>query len=140
MQRAAEGAANSAVASSELLQGVAGWEEWQAEEEPILPRRSEREEQYLWAMLRVLDKESAGEEKRAKIKQKKMVTKARKKMGAGKDQPSIKDKLAKSKQLVGSRLDTTPAVPAPSTSKPTQRTSECGPAQWPFPSECGSAQ
>ena len=113
-------AANSAVARSELLQGVAGWEEWQAEEEPVLPARSEREEQYLWAMLRVLDKESAGEERRANIKKKKMVTKARKKMGAGKDQPSIKDKLAKSKQLVGSRQDTTPAVPAPSTSKPTQ--------------------
>ena len=48
---------------------------------------------YLWAMLRVLDKQSAGEEKRIKIKQKKVVAKARMKMGVGQDQPSILDTL-----------------------------------------------
>ena len=44
-------------------------------------------------MPRVLAKQSAGEEMRLKVKQKKVVTKARKRMGAGKDQPSIMDSL-----------------------------------------------
>ena len=48
-------AANSAVNVSEMLQGVADWEEWQVGEGPRIPRRSDREERYLWAMLRVLD-------------------------------------------------------------------------------------
>ena len=63
-------AANSAVAMGELLLGVAEWEEWQGEERPTWTRRSEREEMYLWAMLRVMDKESAGEERKMKAKQK----------------------------------------------------------------------
>ena len=42
---------------------------------------------------------------------------ARGKMKVGKDQPSIIDKFGKSKQLEGSRLDTTPAVPAPNSSR-----------------------
>ena len=75
------------------MQGVADWEEWSGEEKTFTRRRSEREEKYLWAMLRVLDKQSAGEERRLKVKQKKVVTKARKRMGAGKDQPSIMDSL-----------------------------------------------
>ena len=91
-------AANSAVAMGELMLGVAGWEEWLGEEQHMGPRRSEREEKYLWAMLRVVDKQSAGEEKRLKTKQKKVVAKARKRMGVGKDQPSILDTL-KSKAI-----------------------------------------
>ena len=61
--------ANSAVAMGEVMQGVADWEEWAGEEKTFTRRRSEREEKYLWAMLRVLDKQSAGEEKRSRIKQ-----------------------------------------------------------------------
>ena len=91
-------AANSAVAMGELMLGVAGWEEWLGEEQHMGPRRSEREEKYLWAMLRVVDKQSAGEEKRLKTKQKKVVAKARMRMGVGKDQPSILDTL-KSKAI-----------------------------------------
>ena len=88
-------AANSAVAMGEQMLGVADWEEWQGETVPEGPRRSEREERYLWAMLRVVDKECAGEEKRLKAKQKKVVTKARKKMGASNNQPSILDMMRK---------------------------------------------
>ena len=74
---------------------VAGWGEWLEREGPAEghTRRSQREENYLWAMLRVLDKQSAGEEKRLKVKQKKVVAKARKRMGVGQDQPSILDTL-----------------------------------------------
>ena len=57
--------------------------------------KSKREERFLWAMLRVLDRESAGEEKRLKVKQKKVVTRARKKMGASNNQPSILDMIRK---------------------------------------------
>ena len=46
-----------------------------------------------WAMLRIMDKQSAAEDKRLKTKQKKAVAKARKKMGVGQDQPSILDTL-----------------------------------------------
>ena len=45
--------ANSAVAMGEVMQGVADWEEWSGEEKTFTRRRSEREEKYLWAMLRV---------------------------------------------------------------------------------------
>ena len=85
--------ANSAVAMGEIMQGVADWEEWSGEEKTFTRRRSEREEKYLWAMLRVLDKQSGGEEGRLKVNQKKVVTRTRKRMGAGKDQPSIMDSL-----------------------------------------------
>ena len=70
-------AANSAVDMGELMVGVADWVEWLGEGHAKGPtRRSEREENYLLAMLRVLDKQSNGEEKRAKAKQKKVVAKA----------------------------------------------------------------
>ena len=87
--------ANSAVDLGELMVGVAGWGEWLEREGSAEGhnRRSQREEEYLWAMLRVLDKQSAGEEKRLKTKQKKVIAKARMKMGVGQDQPSILDTL-----------------------------------------------
>ena len=85
--------ANSAVAVGEQMAGVADWEEWEVEPTMGTARRTEREESYLWAMLRVLDRESAGEERRSKARKKKVVEKARKKMGVGRDQPSILDKL-----------------------------------------------
>jgi hypothetical protein len=96
----------------ELMLGVADWEEWLGETQPKGPRRSEREEKYLWAMLRVLDKESAGEERRLKVKQKKVVAKARKRMGVGKNQPSILD-IMKSRASRVVPQPTSRAVPQP---------------------------
>ena len=81
--------ANSAVMISGLMEGVAEWEEWREEQQDNFPRRSEREEKYLWAMLRILDKESANQTKRALLKKKKAVDNARRRMGATKTQPGI---------------------------------------------------
>ena len=63
-------------------------------------------------MLRVLDKQSAGEERRLKTKQKKVVAKARKRMGVGKNQPSILD-IMKSRASRVVPQPTSRAVPQP---------------------------
>ena len=69
------------------MEGVEEWEDWSGNQQDVFPRRSEREEKYLWAMLRILDKESASIAKRALVKKKKAVDTARKRMGATKSQP-----------------------------------------------------
>ena len=88
--------ANSAVAVAELLEGVADWEEWSESQQEIFPRRTEREEKYLWAMLRILDKESAMQTKRTLLKKKRAVDNARKRMGATKSQPGILEAIKRS--------------------------------------------
>ena len=85
--------ANTAATLACLMIGVAEWEEWSGEESAQMPRRSEKEEKFLWKMLRDLDIESAREEKRASKKKARVVAAARKKMGVSKKQPSIKDAL-----------------------------------------------
>ena len=55
-----------------------------------MPRRTEREEKFLWAILEELDKEEARKVKKAAAKKANEVEKARKKLGAGRSQPSIK--------------------------------------------------
>ena len=87
--------ANSAVAVADLMEGVNEWEDWSGNQQNVFPRRSEREEKYLWAMLRILDKESASIAKRAVVKKKKAVDTARKRMGVTKSQPGIKDAIRK---------------------------------------------
>ena len=76
------------------MEGVTAWEEWDGGEESIMPPRSEKEEKYLWQRLREIDMELAREEKRAAKKKSKAVANARKRMGVGKDQPSILKSLA----------------------------------------------
>ena len=77
------------------MEGVTAWEEWDGGEERILPARNEKEERYLWQRLREIDMELAREEKRAAKKKSKAVANARKRMGVGKDQPSILKSLAR---------------------------------------------
>ena len=71
---------NSAVAVAGLMEGVAEWEEWSDVQQEIFPKRTEREEKYLWVMLRILDKESASLAKRTLLKKKKAVDNVRKRM------------------------------------------------------------
>ena len=52
--------------------------------------RSSKEERYLWAILNELDKEEYKNEERIQAKEQGVVASARKKMGAGKNQPSMK--------------------------------------------------
>ena len=78
---------------AELSVGVAEWEEWQGEEVHHFPKRTEREEKYLWAMLRIIDKELAREEKKMQAKKDRVVANARKKMGADRKQPSILESI-----------------------------------------------
>ena len=85
--------ANTAATLAELAEGVAEWEEWQEEEEHQVSKRSEKEERYLWQRLNEIDKELAREEKRLKAKKARAVANARKKMGVGKEQPSILDSI-----------------------------------------------
>ena len=87
--------ANNAATLACLMEGVAAWEEWNGGEERIMPPRSEKEEKYLWQRLREIDMELAREEKRAAKKKIKAVANARKRMGVGKDQPSILKSLAR---------------------------------------------
>ena len=58
-----------------------------------MPKRSEKEEKYLWQRLKEIDIEMAREEKRAMKKKAKVVASARRKMGVGKEQPSILESL-----------------------------------------------
>ena len=85
--------ANSAVDIAEMLEDAKKWEEWEGKEDAQTPRRSEEEEKCLWYMLKEVDKKVAREEKRAKAKKTKEVAKARKRMGVGKEQPSISDRF-----------------------------------------------
>jgi hypothetical protein len=94
--------ANSAVTIADMMEGVTEWEEWQGEvaQQCVFPKRTEREEKYLWAMLRILDKESAGQAKRAEVKKKRAVANARKRMGADTNQPGILDAWKSSQAVV----------------------------------------
>jgi hypothetical protein len=74
--------ANSAVSLADMSVGVAEWEEWQGEEVHHFPKRTEREEKYLWAMLRITDKDLAREEKKIQAKKDRVVANARKKDGS----------------------------------------------------------
>ena len=85
--------ANNAVDIAEMLEEAKKWEEWEGKEDAQMPRRSEEEENYLWYMLKEVDKEVAREEKRSKAKKSREVAKARKRMGVGKEQPSISDRF-----------------------------------------------
>ena len=85
--------ANSAVVIADMLEGAKEWEEWEGEEDAHVSRRSEEEEKYLWSMLKYIDKEVAREEKGSKAMKTKEVAKARKRMGVGKEQPSITDRF-----------------------------------------------
>jgi hypothetical protein len=76
-----------------MMKDAKEWEDWDGEEATLVPRRSEEEEKYLWSMLKEVDKEVAREEKRAKAKKSKEVAKARKRMGVGKEQPSIRERF-----------------------------------------------
>ena len=80
-----------AVEYAELLKGADAWEEWQeaasTEQECTRPSKEER---YLWAILNELDKEEYKSEQRVQAKKQRVVASARKKMGAGKNQPSMK--------------------------------------------------
>ena len=77
-----------------------------------MSRRSEEEEKYLWSMLKDIDKEVAREEKRAKAKKSREIAKARKRMGVGKEQPSITDRF-KAKTGVTELGKPTSLVPSP---------------------------
>ena len=87
--------ANSAVTIADMMEGVTEWEEWQGKEvqQCVFPKRTEREEKYLWAMLRIMDNESASQAKRDEVKKKRLVANARKRMGADTNQPGILDAL-----------------------------------------------
>ena len=75
--------ASLATTLAELSVGVAEWEEWQGEIEQQLPMRSDKEEQYLWAMSKEVDRELAREEKRMQAKKCRVVANARKMLGGG---------------------------------------------------------
>ena len=85
--------ANTAATLACLMEGVANWSEWNGEECAKAPKRSEKEEKYLWQRLKEIDIEMAREEKRAMKKKAKVVASARRKMGVGKEQPSILESL-----------------------------------------------
>ena len=71
---------------------MASWGEWEEEKEPQ-PRRSRREEEWLWKRLEESDRKQAQEEKYAALKKSKKVSKARERMKAGKEQTSIREKM-----------------------------------------------
>ena len=88
-----------AVDLAELLKGADTWEVWHGEvyeeQEYSKPGKYEK---YLWAMLNDLDKEEYRNEQKLQAKKLRVVANARKKMGAGRSQPSVKQMfLAKDK-------------------------------------------
>ena len=95
--------AHIAVEIASLTEGVATWEEWGAEqtETGVAPvrKRSDREEKFLWSMLVCLDKEAAKEQRKADMKKLRKVNQARKRMGAGKHQPSIIEQLKRNESF-----------------------------------------
>ena len=115
-----------AVDVGEWSKAASTWEEWEPEEQT--QGRSRAEEKWLWKQLDECDSRQAKLEKWQGIKKSRKVAKARTKMMVGKEQPSIKDKFVISKQLGGSRLDTTPAVPAPTSSQAVQAMSVAKPS------------
>ena len=104
-----------AVEQVELMEGVEQWEEWEyisnpnprTEDPHGKPRRTDKEESYLWAMLKEIDKELSKHEKKEQAKKLRGVAKARKKMGADKSQPSI-DGIFRSKNSKVARLASSP--------------------------------
>ena len=84
---------------AEQMEGVDKWEEWEplanhepGTEDPLCnPIRSEKEEKYLWAVLKELDRETHRQEKREQARKLRVIAKARKKMGVGKSQLGIKE-------------------------------------------------
>ena len=115
----------------EWMKEASTWEAWTPEEQ--VKGRSRKEEIWLWKQLDMRDSRQAKLEKWENIKKSRKVAKARSKMKVGKKQPSIMDKLGRSKQLEGSRLDTTLAVPAPSSSRtcPVVSVAQLNPQQGP---------
>ena len=81
--------ASLATTLAELSVGVAEWEEWQGEVEQQLPMRSDKEEKYLWAMSREVDRELAREKKRMQAKKCRVVASARKRMGVGRESQTL---------------------------------------------------
>ena len=87
--------AEQAVELSTMMQGVNAWEEW---EEQRTIRRESKEEKYLWKMLDEQDREMWKAREKEKKKKAAKVTKARSKLGAGRDQPSILSMLPSNSQ------------------------------------------
>ena len=77
----------------ELVAGTELWEEWDQPQpdEQVENRRTQKEEKWLWKMLDECDIRQAREAKRNIKNQKRKVEKARKRLKAGVDQPSIVD-------------------------------------------------
>ena len=73
---------------------MASREEWEEEKEQQ-PSRSRRDEEWLWKRLEECDRKQAQEEKYETLKKSRKVAKARDRMKAGKEQPSIRDKMVK---------------------------------------------
>ena len=73
---------------------MGSWEEWEEETEQQ-PRRSRIEEEWLWKRLEECDRKQAQDEKYEALKKEQETAKARKRMKAGKEQPSIRDKMVK---------------------------------------------
>jgi hypothetical protein len=81
-----------------LTEGAATWGEWESTESVQSGSvRTDKEERHLWWILTELDKEDAKAEKKEKMRKGMKVMVARKKMGADKCQPSIMERLAKSR-------------------------------------------
>ena len=96
--------ATRAVELVDLTEGSEQWEEWESSQTPIplddgtedpaqQSRRSRKEERYLWGILAELDRELSRQEAKEQAKKSRIIAKARKKMGVGKNQPSIFEKL-----------------------------------------------
>ena len=96
--------AHRAVELVDLTEGADLWEEWESNSSQLPSQgpgtedphqqegRSRKEERFLWAMLKEIDKEMAREEKKEQAKKARVIATARKKMGADKTQPSVLDK------------------------------------------------
>ena len=86
-----------AVEYTDLVEGVENWEEWDISrpttEDPHGPKRTDREEKFLWYILNELDKDEFKQEKKKQAKKARTIANARKKMNVGKCQPSIGEML-----------------------------------------------
>ena len=105
-----------AVEWSELVGGLETWEDWNeldGVEDPQKYTRTEKEEKYLWARLEELDKEMHKSELRQQAKKQRVITKARKKMGAGKRQPSIHQMIEKMSGKPASQMPAKPTIQKP---------------------------
>ena len=79
---------------AEWTKEMGTWEEWEEEEERK-PERSRKHEEWLWKRLEECDKQQAKEELYKELKKSRKVAKSRVKMKVGKNQPSIKEQMAR---------------------------------------------